>query len=328
MNSTIILNCKIEIIQIFIIPVISLFGIIFNGLCIVTFSHMILKNPKLAFKFCFKCHLCKSICNFLTFIIQIFGPIYFCKKCNLSNSLISNIWFVYLFNFAETPLITCSTFYDIIALIDFFFIISNRKNLLYKIKTRYLFLIVLLIFSLLGSIIFFRYEIISQSSNNSSVFRNQRTNFYISELDKYVRFVEMIMYNILTFLLIIIVDILIIYQIKQAIKRKRNLNHNNNDNKSKIPNSQSIIENATRKTLYILIITSGLYLIGHFLIIVYYLPFDKNSQPTFWLCFYDIALIPFYSSFLFDIFIYYCFNKHFKKSFNTIFIKLFLNKNK
>jgi hypothetical protein len=319
MNST-SLDCKIEIIQIYILPIMSIFGILFNGLSIITFSHMIIKNPKLLFLFCFKSYLSKSISNFLLFIIQIFGFLYYCRQCGLSNSLFSNIWFVYFFNFAQTPFVSCSAFYEIIALIDFLSIIKNGKNFLHKIKFRYLFIGVLIASFLFESFILFRYEIISQSTNVSTIFAIKKTNFYDLELDKYLRFIDIFVRHIFSFFLIIILNILILYEIRKSAKRKQNINQRNNKNKVNI-RDKNIAEKATRKTLFILIITSSLYLMGHILLIVYYLPFDKSNKQSFWLCYYyDLALTPFYFSYICHFFIYFGFNKHFQNSFNIIFI--------
>lgn len=328
MNSTFntSFDCKNarNIIQIYILPVICMFGIIFNGFCVVTFWSMVIKNSKLKFIFCFKCYLFKAINDFSMFILQIFGPIYYCEQCGLSNTLFPNIWFIYFFSFMETLLVFNSVLLDILALLNFFVILINKSIWFLSIKSIYLFFGLSVFTCLFSSLMIVRFKIISYYSleTNRTIYKIDITDYYKSEVDKYLRFMTIFFRDILTFFLIIMFNILIIYQMKKAAKRKKILTHHETTNKNQSSNN-NLAKKAAGKTFLILVYTSIIYLIGHFPLIIYYLPIDKQqTSKLFWDCYYDFSLIPYFISFLFPILINIIFNKHFRNCFKLIFLRL------
>jgi hypothetical protein len=309
-------SCGDEPLMIFVLPIISLICIVLNLLCIIIFSMIIHKESNnLMFIFGHKCFLAKSIHDFMQFIFQIFTPIYYCKEqCgSISKSFISQIWYIYFFNFAETINEFSSAFFEVASLLECYTMINNYINVLKKISFGILFMIVLL-WSICQNIsILFRFSIVPISDKNE--FRVERTDYYNTKFDTYLRFIEIFIRDILSFILILILYILIYLTVRDRSKQKRKISRQGRVESNGLKNA----DNAKNKILTMSILNSLIYVICRLPLIVYYLPYEKNSNPIFWSCFYNISLLPFYLSYSHSFFIYFFYNNNFKHNTMRLF---------
>ena len=126
-------------------------------------------------------------------------------------------------------------------------------------------------------------------------------------------------------MLIIIFNLLILFQMRKLIKSKKSINPTNNTS-SKNEKATQAQKNLNRMVL----LTSTFTLICHLLLFIYYLPIQITANP----CYKTIMLILFYLSLSINFFTYFKFNLHFKRLFLSYIIRLvpiskgFLIKNK
>ena len=304
------ISCGDEPLMIYVLPFISFVGIILNLLCIIVFSMIIKKelNNQTIFIFGHKCFLARSIHDFIQFVFQIFTPIYYCKQqCDsISKSFISQIWFIYFFNFAESVNEYNSAFFEVASMLECYTMINNYVNALKKIPFSFLFLIVLA-WSICHNIsIIFRFKIVPVSDQNE--YQIQKTDYYNSTFDTYLRFIEIFIRDILSFIILFILYILIFLTIKNRSKIKRGISNKTKYKSNGVKNA----DKATNKILVMVITSSSIYLMGRLPLMIYYLPYNKNLIPIFWSCFYNISLLPFYLSYAVSFFIYFFFNNNFK----------------
>lgn len=294
---------KFYIIQLYIIPLISLIGFLTNFSCTIIFISIIkkLKSSHGAMHHYF---LAKSITDLVIFVVTAMSPIFFCKSCSVSTHIIANIWFKFFYNFGEEAMILCSATFQIASLVDCYLSLSSSSNVC-TVKTFKLLSVFTISLSLILSlVILFRFEIVkvNEPYSNSTKYIIEKTFLYESNIDKYLRFFQTVLRDYVTLVLMIICSLLIIVSMKNLMNKKKVLSGN-----------ASKLIKLKRKVVSALAISSLIYIIGHIPLCIYYLPFDKNS--TFWSCYYSYSLVPFYSSYIFGFFIYLKYNKNFKACF-------------
>jgi hypothetical protein len=294
--------CSYQILMVFIMPAVSIIGILSNGLSSLIFYQIIRsKNKKFIFLYSFKCFQAKSICDLSLFIIHIFIPIYYNESFN---SIMSIIWFIYFYNFGQSILLVGSNLFEIISMIEFYTIISNKKNKIKRFRFICIFIFVS-IYSILSNIlILFRYEIVYTSNG----YKDRRSSFYEMIVDKYFRFIETFFRDILSLIIVVSINLLMIVKIKKASVKRQSL---------KLDSSVNLITKAHRKAFLMVFLISLIYLVGRIPLMIYYLPFEK-VDITRWQCFYNFSLLPYYLSYTLNIFIYYFYNKHFRDYFKKL----------
>ena len=297
------------------IPIISLFGIITNSISIIVFLKIIQQNNNSVYTFLNKCILSKSINDCIQLIFQIFSPILFCKKCGLSNQILPQIWFIYFFHFGESVVIFNSSLFEMAAVFEQLCLFKNSFNFLKKIKNfNILFILITFCGILFNIIIFFRFEINTQTNfyNNSTIYSYNvdKSLYYHSTFDRYIRFTETLLEDILTFIILLILSLLILVELNWA-SIKKNKVHQVSTQK------RNIFDRAHKKFTNLIIMSCLVYLLGQMPLIVYYIPFDKNDQQ-FWYEYYYWSLVTFYFSYLVNFFIYYFFNRNFEYCFKLL----------
>jgi hypothetical protein len=130
------LFCGDQALELYVLPIISLFGIVLNALNIIVFAKMIRSDIVNLFVFAFKCFLAKSIYDLVQFLFQILTPIYYASNDD-SHSLFACIWFIYLYNFGETVVEFGSAFFEVCSLIEYFMIINKMNNPIKKLGFKY-----------------------------------------------------------------------------------------------------------------------------------------------------------------------------------------------
>ena len=296
---------KFYIIQLYIIPLISLIGFSTNLLCTIIFISVI-KKLKSNHGVMHHYFLAKSITDLIVFVVTAMSPLYFCKSCSASTHIMANIWFKFFYNFGEEAMILCSATFQIASLVDCYLSLSCSSKLC-TVKTFKLLSVFTISLSLILSlVILFRFEIVQVNepylNSTTTKYIIEKTLFYESNIDTYLRFLQTVLRDYVTLLLMIICSLLIIVSMKNLMNKKKVLS-----------GDASKLIKLKRKVVSSMAISSLIYIIGHIPLCIYYLPFDKNS--TFWYCYYSYSLVPFYSSYIFGFFIYLKYNKNFKACF-------------
>jgi hypothetical protein len=302
--------CNFNVLMVYLMPIVSLIGIVSNGLSTIIFYKIVSdKTKNFVFYYSFKCLQAKSFYDLCLFLVHIFIPIYYNES---SNSLISLIWFIYFFHYGESLFLLGSNIFEIISMIGFYTIISKKTNKIKRLRFVYLFIFVSIASILFNILILFRYFI----ANTSDGYQFIKSNFYLMELDKYIRFIETFIRDILSLMIIILINLLMIINIKHASVKRKAL---------KINASENLIKKAHRKAFLMVFVVSLIYLIGRIPLMIYYLPFEK-FDTSLWQCFYNWSLLPYYLSYTLNIFIYHFYNKHFRDYFKKLCHIFIINK--
>ena len=313
-DSTCPLHLTESALYFYFLPVLSFVGIVANLFNTIVFSQ-ILKHTKFDGQM-FKYLLFKSISDLLQFIFQILSPLYFCPECVNSRSYMSIVWYIGVYYYGEGVVELTSSWMEVLATFDCY---CTIKGTLLFIKTEIFSNIIITIIHIYSSVFYifwiFRFEIENTAPNGTSPNYNfKETVFYETVFAKVLKYLHTTQRDFLVFISLSILNILILLELKRVIKRKRivlNLERALKLTMGKL----TIIKNAetAQKNQQIMICLSGLnYSIGHLGIVLYYLP-HNGSEQQFWDCFYDVNLIFFYISYINNIFLYYMFNKHFKR---------------
>ena len=315
-TSSLVTSCPLKYVYVvgyFVLPVISAFGIVSNLFSSIVFFQII-QNEKINGKM-FKYLFIKAINDFLQFSFQIFSPIYYCINCDQNKSYSANVWFIGFYYYGESVVELTSGWLETLATFDCLCFITKR----FTIINSKIFFWTSVIFLHVYAVIFymfwiFSYQITSESSNSFTLIL---TSFYYSDFVKYIKYLHAIQRDFTVLLLLLILNILILIKVKKTISKKRQLLAGNTASGSNSvtnqPSSALMINvKKTEKNSELMIILTGVnYFLGHIGSILYYLPFP--ATPQFWSCFFEIDLIPFYLSYILNNFIYYYFNKIYKK---------------
>ena len=296
-------ECSFKVLMVYLMPLVSLIGILSNGLSTIIFHNILSdKTKKFVFLYSFKCLQAKSLYDLSLFLIHIFIPIYYVDSS--ANSLGSIVWYIYFYNYGESVFLFVSNIFEIISMLDFYTIISNKSNIIKQFRFIYVFLFVSIFGFLFNILILFRYQIV----NTSNGYRDIKSNFYSTQLDRYLRFVETFIRDILSLMIIFLINLMMIVKMKKASVKRQSL---------KLVNSVNLINKAHRKAFLMVFVVSLIYLIGRIPLMVYYLPFEKY-ETSLWQCYYNWSLLPYYLSYSLNIFIYYFYNKHFRDYFKKL----------
>ena len=303
---------SIAIINAYIMPAISVLGVILNLMSVIVLFQI--SKRKSAYSNMLYYLLFKSINDGLQFLINVFTPFYFCIHCENSHSYIIIIWYIYFFYYAEDVLMLCSSLMELMATFDCCIHIVEKMKFCYSKKIPFIIAPFIQVFATIYYVpLLFEFKIEQLISFEHSVkiqsYTYVLTDFYYSKAGKLFRIGHVVIRDIIPFMLLILLNFFIILKFRTEVKRKLKLNHNMKQTKS----VQAAI-NADKKNR-IMILLSGLnFMIGHFGLILYYIqPFQ--ASPQFWSCFVEFYYLPFYLSFVVNVFLYYVFNKNFRNQF-------------
>lgn len=302
--------CAGHLLTLYVIPAISVVGFLLNSMSTFVLSRIVLKNSKI--NMLFKILYTKSLLQMTLLFINSFMPIYYCFECEISSSLITQIWYIYFFNFFEDVLINlivifevCASFYCYLSIVNKFIIFSIDFS---KISMRIFLLTVSLVTIANSSPIIFRFRIIQLDTNSKYDVVN--TEYFNTTFDTYLRFVQSILRDFVSLIVLVTLQFILVYTIRIHVVAKKNISHSANAN----ANAEAYLKNSILTVLC----TGIIFIVGHIPLSIYYLPLDKSNK-SFWSCYYFISLLPFYLSYLPTFFIYSFFNKVFAKNLKEIF---------
>ena len=303
---------SIAIINAYIMPSISVLGVILNLMSVIVLIQI--SKRKSAYSNMLNYLLFKSVNDGLQFLINAFTPFYFCIHCENSHSYIIIIWYIYFFYYAEDVFMLSSSLMELMASFDCCIRIAEKMKLCYSKRIPYIIIPFIQVFAAIYYVhlLFeFKIEPLNSFENSGKIqsYKYVLTDFYYSKVGKFFRIGHVVIRDIIPFLLLILINVFIILKFRTAVKRKLKLNQSINQTRS----VQAAI-NAEKKN-QIMILLSGLnFMIGHFGLILYYIqPFQ--ASPEFWTCFVEFYYLPYYLSFVVNVFLYYVFNKNFRNQF-------------
>jgi hypothetical protein len=294
--------------NLFMIPILSIIGFIFNFLSTIVFS-LIIKNGQRDDMY--KYLLMKSICESLGCFFSVFASIYFRDG---ERAFIMLIWFICFKKYIIQALFMASSGFEIVA--TFYCAISIEKKMKWcekRLSFRLWFISILIIsFGVemfpvfVNTIKDFTYiDQFNKTIHNYVLFPNEL--FFKSHL---FGLAESIIKEVFFLFILLSLNCYILYKLIQIGKRKKRLNTNN----SNIQNSNR----AENRKIMMIIFLFLTFLLSHLPNVIY---FGVNTTPLsnhFWNVFKGCGEIFLYLSYSTSFFVYFAFNNIFRHLFLKI----------
>jgi hypothetical protein len=298
------------IIEIFVIPILSVIGFIFNLLSTIVFS-LIIKNGQRDDMY--KHLLLKSICEALGCFFSAFYPMYYGND-KLKHTYIMVVWFIWFERYVIPALFMASTGFEIAATFSCAISIEKKMKWCQKRLSFWLWVISILIVSF--GVEMFQVFIFGISESNRIDQYNRTIHKYYASSNglspESFYLAESIIKEVILLLILLAINIYILFKLIQIGRRKRRLT-SNNQNSNRTENRKIIM-------IIVLFLT---FLLGHlpsFLWSVIRMSglMSDPFKALFWGNFLSYGLIFFYFSFATSFFVYFAFNSIFKSFFMKI----------
>jgi hypothetical protein len=284
-------------------------GLIFNFLNIITL-YLITRREQTNGHM-FKYFLVKSVNDFVYFCISVIDIAYYCGDCESSTTYIINIWYIWLYWYFEAVLLNNSGLLEVLATLDCYFSITKKCQFFNKQLTFYTIMSLFFILNLCINIYrLFNYKIVETNDIllNSTDYHIHNTPFHFSDLQKVLEMINVCIRDLIPLLLMIIINSLILLEMKKLSKRKAKLTIQQRNRINKI-------RAAEQNKIKMIFITGLNYVILHTPLMIYYLSYDDSRNKVIWACFSDISWTIYEISLFSSFFIYFLYNKTFKKYF-------------
>ncbi len=294
--------------------VLSLLGCLFNAFNVLIFSQILFHNGYESHMF--KYLWVKAINDTIHFCLNSFEFFYFCGSVciNTGKNLIFQIWFVYLYEYAETALEITSVYLDIAAAFDCYITVNNKLPFC---RTRaFFYIICIFIYAFFGTFclyLIFDYKIfkigvdasdVNATTNKNSLYDCAKTNFYESDVDRIFKAAQTVLRDVLPLIALVVLNLLLWFTIHQSTLRRKNMRQGN------IGAIIDRAEHAEHNKMLMIACTGINFFLCHLPILIYFLPFHKLSDE--WECLLYASYVPFYTSYVTPIFFYFIFNNTFK----------------
>ena len=295
-NSTCSLQTGVFVTTYIIWPLISFLGIVFNLFTSIVFIQ-IMRNVHVRCQM-FKYLLIKSLNDLMQFNFHLFSIVYYCPGCETSRSHAAIVWYIGFFYYGESVVELTSAWLEILATIDCYcFITSNCRFLNSKTLANVLILLLHICATFFYIYIFFSYEIVKENDSHKFVL----TKFSSSSMRRILGYLHTSLRDLLVLFLLAVLNLLIYRKSRINSRRKQKL----------IARHQQAVKIKNQHIKMIFLIGLN-YFCGHLGYVFYYMPVQFQVEPDFWNCFWLFNLVPFYISYMTNIFIYFGFNKHFR----------------
>jgi hypothetical protein len=276
----------------------------------------------------FKYFLVGSINDLLIFLRETFRALYFCKYC--ISSKLKSFWFIYCFIYLEYSFSFASSWMQVLATLNFYCLIKNKYKLLITKKFFIIAVLFVEIYSLVYYMTFiFCYEIAEKTSflNNSieTTYEVISTPFESSQFMKLITIFHMFQRDVGVMIILFVLNLFILNFYSKMMRQKTVLM--NLQQRSSMNNMNRVLTNVERvvKNQRITIcVVSINYFFGHLGIFVMttLLYLVSLSYSNFLKCLEEFSIIFFIFSHSTNIFLIYCFNKHFRSLANQNIKKL------
>jgi hypothetical protein len=295
---------------IFIIPILSIIGFIFNFFSIIVFSFIIKNGQR---DDMYKHLLFKAICEMIGCFFSIFGGIYSLKG-PLKYNFIMVVWFIYFACYIINALFMASIGFEVAAIFNCAISIEKRMKWCEKRLSFWLWVLIILILSF-GVEIFPLFALYIEQFDEVDQFNRTIHGydvFYNDLASKAGTFSlsESIIKDVLFFVILLSINCYILYKLIQIGRRKKRLTTNS----SNVQNSNRA-EN--RKILMILVLFTA-FLFGHLPKFLIFAINNGNLSSIFWSYFTYFSKIFLNLSYSISFFVYFSFNNNFRH----LFLKL------
>ena len=298
--------CSISffLINYILLPVLSALGIIANLVSSLVF-YQILKYSNVD-GYMLKYLFVKSVDDLLQFIFHIFSVLYYCHKCELSRTYAGIVWYIGFFLYAESCVEFSSAWMEVLATFDCFCIITKQFSF---VKSR-AYSNTMILFVHVYSILFYLFWLFSFRivPTSYTFYEFQVTSFGRSTLVQYLKYFHTFSRDIVVFILLILFNVLIFLTFRKRKRAQANQAFISNTQRMRNKLQAQKIEKSNKIIISLIGVN---FLVGRIGPVLYHTSFFPSDG--FWNCYKDVFLAFFYMSYLVNIFIYYLFNRSFRK---------------
>jgi hypothetical protein len=325
LNKTARQRCKdtlfYEIVFIYINRTISVSAILTSLISILIFMRIIKREPTGNGQM-FKYLIAVSIFELFLFLIIIFEIGYHCQGCG--KSLGWKVWYVWFQVYFYFSFITIANYLEVFATLDCFLMINNKLVCLLTKTVFVIILLFLIVFSFISyfhNIFVFKFIKVNQFNNETSVYSVGITDYFNTDLFKGLAFSLTFIREVLPLFLLLLLNILIFITLRNVVEHKKRLETFSNSNSNNNNNNIRHAIQAEISKLKMIFSVSFCYIIFRTPLAVYLLPIHGTGY--FSECYFFRTSYVFYNfSYIIKFFIYYFFNKKFRKYLNVIFRKI------
>lgn len=288
-------------------------------ICVVVFILSVMSMYVLSdFRFKENVFVFFKIESFLIMIDSVIGallPVSKCKTCTISRTLFAKIIYVYFFIYASLILETSSIVVNMLQVYCCIRMLKNLKaNIIYNHP--YIISIVLIVLFFVLSLNQAFQIIIVQTTDScgESVYSSTSTDFNDTLFNKIYFVIYATFTNLVLLLALIVMDILLMLQIKANLKQKMNMAKNSKNGRNKVKKSRIKLA----KMILIDCLVSSVF---HFDLLLGFvigtvIPVDFGDFP-----FYSVTTFFLYVCEGLKFVTFYRFNKRFRANFNLKFLK-------
>lgn len=329
-------------------PVVTATGMLFSSLSILVFLQIILiKRPRSNM---FAYFLVATIFDLQNHTVVLFGKLFACSSCPAWFPLtIAGQWYIKFYGYLPAVYNDITAFMHVAATIDCYISIKNKFPVLQSRLTFYMTTIFVLIYSFGYELnLWLKYDIVvierTVVYNSTFNLTRKEATYPATSFGKTVWPKVMFVYSsgvrdLVCFLVLLLFNILILYEMQESTRRKKKLSQGPNDVSLNITNtkatasvspatinvsSRGVVKasQAENKRAIMVVVSGANYFLGH----TGYFPLVIGSSfvgfTPFWLCFSSVELFLLYFSNLTCYFAYYFSNQLFRQFANQN-IKLF-----
>jgi hypothetical protein len=298
--------------DIFIIPIISILGFIFNILSTIVFSLMMKNGQR---DDMYKHLLLKSICESLGCFFSVFGAIYY-RYDTLANTYIMAIWYIWFQNYIINAFLMASTGFEIAATFHCAISIEKKMKSCEKRVSFWLWVFSILVlsfgFEMFPSFTFTIDKYDYTDKFNRKIYEYFAWSNHLAPKLSDFYLVESIIKDVIFLFILLSLNIFILFKLIQIGKRRKRLNGNNSNNQNS--------NRAENRKIIMIIVLFLTFLLGHLPRFLYFVIdwFTHIASSRFWNNFTTYGFIFFYLSFSASFFVYFFFNNNFKRLFLKI----------
>lgn len=302
---------------------ISFIGSILNLLCIIGFLNIkeIRHQSKTNL---FRYLLGKSIVDSYNVIRNSIFSSVFCRPddCFLTKYYIACNISLVINNYIGRVTLLMSILLELAANFNRYRVITNKFTFFDKISIHLKILIIVFYCFAFYIYIFFQENCLIPNelilSNETMSYYIYVTNFTNTNLGIVLKFMHTFVRDVVCIILIMVLNILILIFMRQSFKRKRELAPNTPSSAAKIEQNRKL-EKSENNLTYMILTSSLINILGHMVLFINLLPIDSIKYNS---CFNSVAPFLLYFSYSINFFVYYFFNKNFKRYFKINFIKI------
>jgi hypothetical protein len=231
-----------------------------------------------------------------------------------SRGLAWKIWFIYFYCYIYYSLVTISNYLELAASFDCYIVIRNKFKFIQSKRFFKIILSTVVVVSFIIQINFLtdyiiRVDITINGTYNGTTIHYEYSSINSDDFAEFLKYYDKVLSvvrEVLPLILLLIVNVLILKTLRQVMKKKRKIQRTNNNTTA----SQAELN----KLKMIITICLDYYILRTPLVLIYF--WNKDSDSVIWNCLYYYGNASYILSYLLKFFIYYFYNKKFKKYIN------------